>query len=52
MTSINHDMGSGIGENINRKHIKVDSSRQTNISKIRQRKTKVSEAKIEAKRQS
>jgi hypothetical protein len=42
MASINHDPMGGLGENVSRKQIKVDSSRQTNINKIRQRKAKVS----------
>lgn len=41
MASINHDLMGGLGDNVARKQIKVDSSRQTNISKIRQRKAKV-----------
>lgn len=40
MTSINHDPLGGL-ENATRKHIKVDSSRQTNIQKINERKAKV-----------
>lgn len=46
MTSINHDVGGGLGDNINRKQIKVDSSRQENILKIKKRKAKVSSMKM------
>lgn len=42
MTSINHESSVGLTENISRKQIQVDSSRQTNISKILERKKKVS----------
>jgi hypothetical protein len=41
--ALNHDTGaSGLNENAARKQIKVDSSRQTNILRIKARKAKVS----------
>lgn len=39
MASINHDPMGGL---VARKQIKVDSSRQTNINRIKERKAKVS----------
>jgi len=42
MASINHDPVGGLNENIARKQtLKVDSSRQNNILRIKARKTKV-----------
>lgn len=46
MASINHDPVSGLNENIARKQtLKVDSSRQNNILRIKARKAKVKKRK-------